>query len=243
MGAAACRLCGRHVRGDRPLIGVAEWEGVAIDAGDETGCNDPPVSAFELAACYDFELVPWWQPGAQLDEDRGRIRFNPRRPLEQQHRDVAHELGHYLQRRAGLPDLEDGARYIGGATLMPKRVMDRDIKRLAWSVVKLRERHVHVSELALAVRITQLRDAVVSCIDPRGRKRAWRRASPGVVDPRATSRTPSKFERELARAAWEAGAEVRANSLCYAVPVIDVDGAGEERVVVVCELEQLSLRL
>lgn len=222
---------------------IAEWEGVAAEAGDETGNDEPPVSALVYAKCFGMELETWSSRGAQLDEEAGVVRYNPRARNEQIHRDVAHELGHLLQRRAGLPDLEDGARHIGGALLMARRVMNLDIPRLAWSVVKLRARHTNVSELALAVRITQLRDAVVTCIDPRGRKRAWRRASPWITDARATTQMPSRFERELAAEAWRAGAEIRADSLCYAVPVIDVDNSGDERVVVVCELEQLSLRL
>lgn len=222
---------------------IAEWEGVAAEAGDETGNDDPPVSALVYAKCCELDLEPWSSRGAQLDEAARIIRYNPRARNEQIHRDVAHEVGHYLQRRAGLPDLEEGARYIGGALLMPRRVMNVEIPRVAWSVIKLRARHVNVSELALAVRITQLRDAVIACVDPRGRARPWRRASPWITDPRAVSPTLSRFERELAREAWAAGREVRADTLCYAVPVIDVDSSGRDRVVVVCELEQLALKL
>lgn len=221
---------------------LLEWEGIAADVSESTDNDVPPVSAFDLAGCCELELEPWTHPGAKLDMLAGVIKFNPNARAEQQHRDIAHEVAHLALRRGGVPDPEDAARYVGGCLLMPRRAMDNDIRSFAWSVVKMRARHVYVSELALAVRITQLRDAVITCIDPRGRKRPWRRPSPWITDPRATSPTPSRFERELANEAWRTAGEIRADSLCYAVPIVDVDGAGEDRVLVVCELEQLALR-
>ena len=220
-------------------VWIEEWEGVAREILDATATTTP-VCAFALAKACELEVRPGDVAEAKLDGNV--ILYNPKMRLVRQHMRISHEIGHFGLERHGLPDSEDGARHIGGAMLAPWREMRRDLVETAWSIPKLRERHVNVSATALAIRITQLRDAVVALIDPRDRKRAWRRPSPWITDPRLSGR-PSKFERELARAAWEAGEEVRGDELCYAVPLFDETGAGEDRVIVVCELEQLSLRL
>lgn len=76
----------------------------------------------------------------------------------------------------------------------------------------------------------QVTDAVVTIMQGR---RARRFASPWLegILPRVT-----RFERALAEQARALGAEVRGDTLCYAIPI-------ESAVIVVCELEQLTLRL
>lgn len=216
-----------------------EWEGLAAELLDATGCDEPPVDAFELAACAGFVVRA--ASRAALDSERRVIHVDIRARSERQHMGVAHELGHWLLRRSGA-DSEDGARYLGGALLLPRAAYSADLTRTAWSIGKLRERHVNASATACAVRITQLRDAVVTVLDPRGRLRPWRVVSPWVAEPRL--RRVTAWERELARAAYEAGEEVRGDGLCYAAPLTEgARGAEEHRVIVVCEIEQLGLRL
>ena len=124
--------------------------------------------------------------------------------------------------------------------MLPSRETTRQLTETAWSMRRLREINVNVSATAIAVRITQLRDAVCTIIDPRGRRRPWRVWSSWITDPRV-SRGVSRWERELAERAYAAGDEVRGDELCYAVPVLDDDE--HHRVIVVCQREQLSLRL
>jgi hypothetical protein len=220
-----------------------EWEGVARDLLERAGADDPPVDAFVVADCWGFAIEA--SPGpSSLDVEARVIRVRASERPERRHMSVAHELGHFGLIRAGLPNEEDGARYIGGAILLPRSRFDRDLTRTAWSITKLRAIHANTSATAIAVRITQLRDAVCTLIDPKGRKTPWRVASPWVHDPRIDRRRVTRWERELAERAYEARSEVHDPDapLCYAVPVIDDEG-GEDRVIVVVERQQLSLRL
>lgn len=212
------------------------WEGVARNALEEARAT-PPVSAFWLARAHGFEVRPWASAGARLDEREGVIYVTPRARPQRRHGLVAHELGHHLLRlEHRLEDSEDGARYLTGALLLPREPFGRDLTRTAWSLHRLRAIHVNASAQAIVARIVQVRDAVATVID-RGRV-TMRVASPWLEDPRL--RRVSRWERELATRALEQREEVRGDELCYAVPL--VDGA-HQRVVVVCELEQLSLRL
>jgi Zn-dependent peptidase ImmA (M78 family) len=220
---------------------VLEWEGIAADLGSEIGCNDPPVDAFEIADQCELTIEPADVPTAEIDHDRRVIKLNVQMRRERQHMSVAHEVGHFALVRAGLHNDCPGARYIAGALMMPWAPFDRDLTRTAWAMEALRAAHPNASATAIAVRISQLRDAVVTILDPRGRRKHWRITSPWIVDPRL--RRVTAWERELARLAYEQRAEVRGDQLCYACPLIEGDEPTEHRVLVVCELEQLSLRL
>jgi hypothetical protein len=218
-------------------------EGIARDLLERVGADDPPVDAMVLAECWGF-AIEHGERRAGVDLAQGLIRLNLSMRSERQHMAVAHELGHFGLARAGEKDSEDGARYIGGAIMLPRRRFDRDLRETAWSIPRLRAIHSNASAQAIGVRITQLRDAVCTFIDPRGRKTPWRIMSPWIDDARVEKRRPTKWERDLASRAWEAQEEVRdeRSPLCYAVPVIDVDG-DEDRVIVVVEYRQLGLRL
>jgi hypothetical protein len=215
---------------------IDTWEGVASALLDETGCDDPPVDALELADCCGLSIVGWARPGAMLDRAQSLIRVNLGERSTRVHMSVAHEVAHWAQVRSGLPDEEDAARWIGGALLLPRRVMLNDLRHTAWSIRALRERHTNASAEAIAVRIVQLRDAVATVID-NGRV-TKRVASPWLSDPRL--RRISKWERELAAEALRDGTEVRGDELCYALPLVE---GKHERVIIVAEAEQLSLRL
>jgi Zn-dependent peptidase ImmA (M78 family) len=212
-----------------------EWEGVSADLTDEIG-YDPPVDAFVVAACCGLQVEAWSRKGAVLDRERATIRVNTAERSTRVHMSIAHEIGHWAQVRAGLADEEEGARWIGGAILLPRRAMLADLRRTSWSIDALRELHSNASAEAIAIRIVQLRDAVATVIDNGRVKR--RVASPWLADPRLGR--ISRWERELAAEALRRGAEVRGDELCYALPL--VEGA-HERVIVIAEAEQLSLRL
>jgi hypothetical protein len=226
------------------MSGVEEWEGIARDLLERSGADDPPVDALVVADCWGFAVLQATGAIPSIDPVGRVIRVNLDQRAQRVQMDVAHELGHFGQQRAGVPDLEEGARYIGGAILLPRARFDRDLASTAWSITKLREMHSNVSATAIAVRITQLRDATCAIIDPRGRKAPWHIASPWLHDPRIERRRVTRWQRELASRAYAAGEEVHddAAPLCYALPIIDVDG-GEDRVLVVVEYRQLSLRL
>lgn len=227
---------------------MLEWEGVAADILHATGCDDPPVDAYELATRCEFEIEELIGTQPTLDLERRIIRIRNYERPELRHMEIAHELGHMALERAGLPNVEPGAKHVAGAFMLPRWRIDIDL-RTSWSIERLRRIHANVSAEAIAIRITQLRDAVTTIIDPRGKKRPDRRASPWITDPRVTRKAASRFEQELAAAAYTARAEVRAEdiwpdernaNLCYAFPVVFGD---YHRVIVVCEREQLSLRL
>lgn len=221
------------------------WEGVARDILESTGADDPPVDAFVVADAWGFRIEAAAVRDAEIDHERHLIKLNVRNRRERQHMSIAHELGHWGLVRAGLPNTEHGARYIGGAIMLERRRFDRDLRQTGWSIRRLREIHANASATAIAVRITQLRDATAAIIDPRGRKAPWHVASPWVHDPRIHRRRVTSWQRELAERAWDAGDEVHDehSPLCYALPVLDEAGHGEDRVIVVAELAQLSLRL
>jgi hypothetical protein len=233
--AAACGSIGA-VR-ETPAA-VIEWEGVAAELSAETGCDSPPVDAFELADCCDLTIEPAAIATAQLDHSKRLIKLNVSMRRERQHMSIAHEVGHFALIRAAMENTCPAAVYVAGALVMPWKPFDRDLARTAWSLTALRERHVNASVTALAVRITQLRDAVVTILDPTGRKKPWRIVSPWVSEKRF--RRVSAWERDLARHAYDAAEELRGDELCYAVPLLDgpaestgtgmaMSGAGDRR--------------
>jgi hypothetical protein len=214
-----------------------EWEAAAAEI-IETTATSTPVDAFSLATACGFEVRPY--PGSRAERRDNVIYLNTRMRSQRQHSAIAHELGHFALERHEIPDSEPGARWAGGALLLPGRVYGRDLTRTAWSISKLRELHVNASATALAVRITQLRDAVATILDPTGHRKPWRVFSPWINERRL--RRVSAWEQDLAVRAYDAREELRGDELCYAVPLLE-GPIDEHRVIVVCELEQLSLRL
>lgn len=218
---------------DAPWIA---WEGAAARALEEAKVG-APVSAFELAKGLGLKVVAGdcTGGGAALNVVQREIILNPRVRKVRRHGLVAHEIGHYVLRLLGI-DSEDGANFTGSAMMLPRVDFDADLRRTAWSLLELRERHPNASAEMIARRIVELRDAVATVID---NGRVTRRvSSPWLGDPRL--RRISRWERDLADQALEAGEEVRGDELCYAVPLVD---GHWRRVIVVCEAEQLSLKL
>jgi hypothetical protein len=211
---------------------LAALEGVAEDVLGETGVS-APVDAFELADLCGLEVAYGATRGAHLDGQRIVLAPGARRVRE--HGLVAHETAHHLLDRAAEENSEMGARYLSGALMLPRREFERDLRR-SWNVTEHRAKPVNVSAEMIARRLVQLRDGVATVID-QGRVKA-RVASPWLLSP-SLGRL-SRWERELADEALRSGEPVQGDDLVWACPFID---GPWERVVVVAELDQLSLRL
>lgn len=219
-----------------------DWEGVAREFHAATGTDDPPVDALLVARRarlrVEYAIAP-----SSLDLQRRVIRVNPRQRPRSVQIDVAHEVGHMLLQRAGLENLEVGAKYLSGALLGPGRCLDRDLVEMGWSISALQSKHLNMPALSLALRLTQLRDAVATIFHPLQRRRPWRRASPWITDPAITDK-PTRLERDFAARAWDAGAELCGDGPdqgLHATVVLDEYDDGP-RVIVVRDLRQLALR-
>lgn len=219
-----------------------DWEGVARDFQDSTGVDDPPVDANVVA--YRCRLrVEHVNGPSSLDVVGRVIQVNPHQHPRHVQIDIAHEAGHYLMIRAGLRNIEVGAKYLSGALLGPRRVIDLDVEQRGWSIAALQERHSNMPALALALRITQVRDAVATIFHPTRRMEPWRRASPWITD-RAITEKASKIERDFASKAWKAGRDLHGEDQhagLHATLVHDEYDDGP-RVIVVRDLRQLALR-
>lgn len=131
---------------------------------------------------------------------------------------IGHELGHWLQRRHGLPDTEHGANYLASAVLLPRDDFERDLRRCGWDLLRLRSLHRWASFEACARRIVALREARVFVFDRplRGQKGpSWYSVPWG--------RSPSDEERIAAREAVSTGAPVEIRAGLTGWPVIQDD--------------------
>ena len=215
-----------------------EWESAAAEILSATATS-APVDAFALAKACGYEVKPFAGRGAERRGDK--IFVNMKMRPQRQHMSITHELGHHALERHEIEDSEWGAKWAGGALLLPRREFGRHLTRTAWSLPKLQAIHVNASATAIAVRITQLRTAAATILDPCGHRKSWRVISPWVED-RAV-RKLSAWEQDLAAQAYDRREEVRGDELCYAIPLLDSETPDEHRVLVVCEVEQLTRRL
>ena len=135
-------------------------------------------------------------------------------------------------------DLERGATYVGGCLRLPRQEFIRDIRRTEWSIEQLRKLHPDASALAIAVRITQLREAVATVIDPVGRVAPWR---VGTLCAGSTIlELVTSAEDELAAQAWRTRLECRSSlGLIVATPLPDPDRR-HDRVIVVASLDDVT---
>lgn len=212
---------------------IAAWEGIASDVLDESGC-DAPVSAYELAACCGLEVRLRRIARARLTGDVIEVSSTAR--PQRQHGLIAHELGHWSLQRAGADDTEDGARYLSGALMLPRRAFDRDLRETSWSIEELQRRHPNASAELIARRIVSLRDAVVSIWDE---GRCTARVASAWLDEAQVGRRASRAERELVARVLDHGHTEHPAELVWGVPIFD---GRHRRVVVVLEAEQLALR-
>jgi hypothetical protein len=139
-----------------------EWEGCARYVHDETGV-DTPVDAFTLAYAFDLRLNPRNGGGASLNGQD--LFYDASAPLRVQHMLVAHEVGHYALRYCGEPDSEEAADYLASALMLPRRTFDRDLIETAWDLEQLCARHPNVTGEVVALRIPELREAMVTVAD------------------------------------------------------------------------------
>lgn len=209
----------------------ATWEGVAAEILSETGCDDPPVDALELADCCGVAVVEVAGVGGALSRDTIFVGRAVRRVRK--HGLVAHELGHWALRRGGEDDTEDGARFLAGAFLLPRQPFDRDL-RSTWDVRALQAKHVNASAELIVRRIVSMRDAVATIWDE-GRLRA-RIVSPWVT---GFGKRPTPYEHELADRVLASGEPEQADDRVWAFPFFD---GRYRRVITVAEAEQLALR-
>lgn len=141
-----------------------ELEGIALELLRATGCDDPPVDAFELAECCGLRVV--YGSAARLMGSTITIpaRVTYARRL---HGLVAHELGHFALRRARLDDCEQSARYLAGALLVPAPSV-MTAMRLRLTAEQMFETHTNASAEMICRRAEQVAGARVS-VRERGR--------------------------------------------------------------------------
>lgn len=185
----------------------AEWEGIARDVLEGTFCEDPPVDAFELAACCGLGIQSRGGPASIFGDV---IRVDMRMRKTRQHGQVAHEIGHWALRRAQAENTEDGARYIAGALMLPWLAFGRDLRETSWQLSELTRRHPNASAEMIARRIVQLRGGFASIWD-RGR-------APILLGPAPRS-APFPWERELEAAARKDRVERRLGATSWALPL------------------------
>lgn len=211
------------------------WEAVARSVLSTTGLDSPPQDAFELAVACGLSLVTG-RSGA-LNIARSEITFPSSARHVRQHEVVAHELGHWALDYCGEDATDEaGADWVGGALMLPAAAFEADLKASAWDFKTLRAKHLNCPASMIATRIVQRREAVATVID-QGRV-TLRVYSPWITDQRF--KRLSAWERLLVDEALAENMTVHGDDLCYAVPLID---GRNRRVVLVCEAEQLSLRL
>jgi hypothetical protein len=191
---------------------------------------DAPVDARELAAACGLDLA-FCRGRAKLRG--GVIWYDPTLRSTRQHGQIAHEVAHYVLRRARLPDPDQAARYVAGS-LLPGTDYDRDLRETAWDLDALQRRHPNASAELLARRLSEKREAVVTVLD-QGRVTS-RTASPWLPAPPARL---TAIERELVSGALESGQAQRANELLSAWPRFD---GAHRRVIVIADAQQLALR-
>lgn len=217
-------------------MGAPEWEGVASAFLAEICADDLALDPITIATTYDIELVPTTagSPGPCIID--GRIRYRPNERPVRVAGTIAHELGHVALDRHREPQSERAAAYVGAAILVPRRALDRALKRIGWDVLRLQaETFPHASAELLARRIAEVREAVVTIID--GRRVRARVSSPWLAPLPGPGLT--RDEQRLVRLARETKARVDEGWIS-AVPVYD---GSLERIIVIAEREQLSMRL
>ena len=210
----------------------ADLEGIAHAALVDVGLDDlDDVDAEEVAACHGFYLVPERGVRAWLD---GLCIHVPMAVRDtRRNRLVAHELAHALLKAAVADNTEQNADIVAAGIVLSRRVLSRSLRVVGWNVDALRVRHPLVSAELIARRIADVRDAVVTIFD--GRETKVRVTSPWI-DRKLPPVTA--LERELRERALAEGCRVD-DGWISATPILE---PGYERVIVVAEYEQLSLR-
>ena len=206
---------------------TARWEGIAQEMLDEVGAEDAHYDPRLIARAYDLRLEPVHSRSACWDGHV--IRFPIAARATRQAGAIAHELGHH-----GLdePQSERGAAYVGAALPVPRRALDRALRRHGWELPALRSDFPHASAELLARRIAEVREAVVTIVD--GRRVKARLASPWLAAP---TRSLTAREREVLERARVEGA-----AFADLVRAWHLHEPGYDRVILIADAEQLALR-
>ncbi len=212
---------------------AARWEGVAAGLLEEAGADDEAMDPRALASACGLRLVPVMDSAGGGACTRGKlIRFPAAARAVRQAGTIAHELGHVALDRYDEEQSEPGAAYVGAALLVPRRALDRALRRHGWELDALRAVFPFASAELLARRIAELREAVVTIFD--GRRVKARIASPWLAPP---PKGLTRIEREVLEEAWAAG-EAHADL----VRAWRLHEPGHDRVIIIADAEQLALR-
>lgn len=182
-------------------MGFEALEGVADEVLSSTGMDCGPVDAFLLAHLCGC-VVRFGRGPSRLNGNV--ITVDAMASSARQQGSVAHELAHFLQLRAAEPNTEEGARYLSGALMLPRRRFDRDLRETEWHLGELRARHPNASLEMIGRRIATMRSAAV-----------------GIWDRGRLTRTvgqPSELAHEAARTAFEERRLVRFGQTEWAAP-------------------------
>lgn len=169
--------------------------------------DDPPVDAIELADLLRLK-VKWSRlRGGRNEADT--IHVHPESRITRIHGLICHEIAHVLLDRYGLSQSEKAANYLGAALLVPRRVLDRQL-RAGWDLEALRCSHIYASAELLARRIVDVRSASLAIYDEgRFRYRVGHR-----------DLKPDN-EQELAAEALATRTAIRVDDLTGAWPICD----------------------
>lgn len=132
---------------------------------------------------------------------------------------IAHEIGHDIQRKEGLPDTEHGANYLASALLLPREAFELALRRWGWDLIRLAAHFRYASFEAIARRICALRDARACVFD----RPLLQQCEPAEYTIPWRYRRPTLEEREAADAAFECGAPVEFRAGLTAWPVLEHD--------------------
>lgn len=213
---------------------AARWEGAAAALLEDVGADDQALDPRAIAYACGLRLLPTMDRSGLGACMVGTVIRYPAaaRPVRQAGV-VAHELGHFALDRAGEEQSEQGAAYVGAALLVPRRALDRELRRHGWDLPALQPGFPHASAELLARRIAEVREAVVTILD--GRRVKARIASPWLSAP---SRALTPLEREAVDVARASGAGV-AGEHVRAWHLVE---PGYDRVIVIADAEQLGFR-
>jgi hypothetical protein len=193
-----------------PIENALDLEGLAEYVLQRTGCDDPPVDAFDLADLCRLKIR--YVPGRDAKIEGRIIKLGGDESIRHTrvHGRIAHEIAHYVLARFKHPNTEPNARYLGAALLVPRRPLDRQLRR-GWDLHALMARHLNASAELLARRIVDLRSNASLAIYDEGRFRY----RVGHRDLKPSN------ESELAAEALETRSAIRVDDLTGAWPICD----------------------
>lgn len=166
---------------------VPAWqlEGIAAEVHDALGLPCP-MDAFVLAAALELAVRGWARGGGSLTGDT--VRYPVKARVVRQHFVVAHEIGHWLLKRARIDIGEDEyafeaeADYLAAVLLLPREVFEADRDRTGWDLFALRDLHPNAPASLIATRLCQLSPAAAATVWDAGRLHRWTGAPDIALD-------------------------------------------------------------